>query len=115
MPQTYHLQNIRTLLTEGFSEGELQDFCFVTPEFRPVHHVVTGLTGKTTVIRYLLEFAHSKMLLDPLLAWAEQCSPARYQQHRPYFDGDTAPTPDEVAAVRTRYVKLIINRHQDLK
>jgi hypothetical protein len=36
MPQTYLLQNIRTLLTEGFSEDDLRTFCFNTPKFKPV-------------------------------------------------------------------------------
>ncbi len=94
MATAYNLSNIRTLLTEGFSEAELRDFCFDTPEFRSVHHELAELTGKATLVRHLLEFAERRALLAPLLAWAKQQNPAQYAQHQPYetqspADGET--------------------------
>jgi hypothetical protein len=43
---SYHLSNIRAFLTEGFSEAELRDFCFDTPEFRPVRHELAHSPAK---------------------------------------------------------------------
>jgi hypothetical protein len=84
MATNYHLQNIRTLLTEGFSAAELRAFCFDTPEFRPVHHELAELSGKAALVGKLLEFATRRDLLDSLLAWAEQQNPAQYTNHQPY-------------------------------
>jgi len=80
----YHLVNIRTLVTEGFSEAELRNFCFDTPEFRPVYHELAELTGKATLVRYLLEFADRQGLLNFLLAWAEEQNPTQYERYQPY-------------------------------
>ncbi len=91
MATSYHLSNIRTLLLEGFSEAELRDFCFDTPEFRPVHHELAELTGKATIVRHLLEYAERRELLDSLLAWAKTQNPVQYNQHQPYQV--TAPRP----------------------
>ncbi|MBE7556432.1 MAG: NACHT domain-containing protein [Anaerolineales bacterium] len=114
MPQTYLLQNIRTLLTEGFSEDDLRTFCFDTPKFKPVHHELADLTGKKAIVQHLLEFAERQECLDALLAWAKTENPAKYEKHQPYFEGDTAPTPAEFAEARARYIELMIDRHQDL-
>ncbi|HXV44695.1 MAG TPA: SUMF1/EgtB/PvdO family nonheme iron enzyme, partial [Anaerolineae bacterium] len=84
MAANYHLSNIRTLLIEGFSEAELRDFCFDTPEFRPIRHELAELTGKAAIIRHLLEFAERRALLALLLAWAKEQNPAQYTQHQPY-------------------------------
>jgi HEAT repeat protein len=110
----YHLSNIRTLLTEGFSDEELRRFCHDSHEFRPVYDQLAQVTGKDAIIDRLLEHADRTLQLEPLLAWAEQCNPDRYQLHRPYFDGDDAPTPAALAEARPRYLELMINRHQDL-
>lgn len=84
MATNYHMSNIRTLLREGFSETELRDFCFDTPEFRPVHDELAELTGKATLVRHLLEYADRRELLDPLLVWAEKHNPAKYTSCQPY-------------------------------
>ncbi|MBI1877020.1 MAG: toll/interleukin-1 receptor domain-containing protein, partial [Chloroflexi bacterium] len=84
MAANYHLQNIRTLLTEGFSEAELRDFCFDTPEFRPVHHELAGLSGKAAIVSKLLDYAVRRELVDSLLNWAKQQNPAQYTNHQPY-------------------------------
>lgn len=114
MPPNYHLSNIRTLLIEGFPEDDLRTFCFDTPKFKPVHHELADLTGKKAIVQHLLEFAERQECLDALLAWTKNENPAKYEKHRPYFDGDTAPTPAEFAEARARYIELMIDRHQDL-
>jgi hypothetical protein len=85
MAKRYHLRNIQTLLTRGFTEQELRDLCFYELEFRPVHDHLPEGAGKGEVIRRLLEFAEQKLLLDLLLDLAKKHNPARYEQHRPYF------------------------------
>jgi hypothetical protein len=94
MTANYYLSNIRTLLTEGFSEAELRDFCFDTPEFRPVRHELADLTGKAAIVRHLLDFAERRALLALLLAWAKQQNPAQYTRHQPY----EIPIPDPVSS-----------------
>lgn len=109
----YHLVNIRTLVTEGFSEAELRNFCFDTPEFRPVYHELAELTGKATLVRYLLEFADRQGLLNFLLAWAEEQNPTQYERYQPYAT-DTPPDPSHREEFIARYLAQIIDRHQDL-
>lgn len=75
----YILRNIRTLLTEGFSDRELRRFCYDTPEFRPAYDELADLTGKAAIIDALLEYADRSLLLDRVLAWAKAAKPARYE------------------------------------
>lgn len=84
MTKRYHLRNIQTLLTQGFTEPELRDLCFYEPEFRPVHEQLPQGAGKAEIVRRLLEYAEQKVLLDNLLNLAKKHNPGRYQQHQPY-------------------------------
>lgn len=77
----YNLANIRTLLTEGFSDAELRRFCYDTPEFRSVHHELAQYSGKAEIVDRLIEYAERKNLFGPLLAWAAGQNPARYQMY----------------------------------
>jgi hypothetical protein len=85
MTKRYHLRNIQTLLTQGFTEQDLRDLCFYEPEFRPVHEQLPHGASKTEIVRGLLEYAEQKMLLDTLLDLAKRHNPARYRQHQPYL------------------------------
>jgi formylglycine-generating enzyme required for sulfatase activity len=80
----YNLQNIRTLLTEGFSDEQLRRFCYDLPEFRPVYDQLAQVTGKAAIIDRLLEHAERTLQLETLLAWAKENNPSRYQKHGPY-------------------------------
>ncbi len=85
MAREYNLRNIRALLNEGFSEGELVTFCFDTPEFRPVYYdQLARNTGKAKLIDQLIEYADQKRRIGILLAWAKKANPARYRYHMPY-------------------------------
>lgn len=84
MTTNYHLANIRTLLIEGFSETELCNFCFDTPEFRPVYHELAELTGKAKIASQFLEFADQRELIDTLLIWAQKNNPAKFARYQPY-------------------------------
>ncbi|MCK6625115.1 MAG: SUMF1/EgtB/PvdO family nonheme iron enzyme [Anaerolineae bacterium] len=92
MGKQYNLINIRTLLKEGFSDAELRDFCFDTPDFRPVYDQLAQNTGKAELVRLLLEYAHQKVKLEPLLAWAETANPAQFKAHQPYFKDNPPPS-----------------------
>ncbi len=88
MSKRYNLVNIRTLLVEGFTAAELRDFCYDTPDFKPVYHQLAENAGKTEIVQKLLVHAEQKLLLDRLLAWAEAQNPTRYAAHQPYFEDD---------------------------
>ena len=85
MTKRYHLRNIQTLLSQGFSEQELRDLCFYEPKFRPVYDQLGQVAGKAEIIRSLLEYAEQKVLLDALLDLAKKHNPARYKKHQPYI------------------------------
>jgi hypothetical protein len=87
----YNIKNIRTLLTQGFSDAELLQFCHDEPEFRPVENEVSSTTGKAGIVQHLLAYAERKVLLEPLLIWAKATNSAQYEQHRPYRDPDIEP------------------------
>ncbi|GIK41036.1 MAG: hypothetical protein BroJett011_48690 [Chloroflexota bacterium] len=80
----YRLANIRDLLTTGFSDTELRNFCFDQPEFREVYEQLAEQTGKEEIISLLMEHADQNLLFEMLLAWAKERNPARYKRHQPY-------------------------------
>ncbi len=94
----YNLQNIRTLLTEGFSDEQLRRFCFDEPAFRPVYDELAGLTGKAAIIDQLLEHADRTLQLDRILTWAKKQNPSRYERHKPYHEDELPKPPQEPAA-----------------
>lgn len=86
MDQAYDLGNIRTLLTQGFSDPELRRFCQDSPDFRAVYDDLSRGMGKAEVVDRLLDYAESQMLVDLLLAWAREKNPRRYKLHGPYVE-----------------------------
>ncbi|MCK6630354.1 MAG: hypothetical protein L6R45_34935 [Anaerolineae bacterium] len=90
MGQEYNFTNIRDLLTKGFNEQKLRDFCFDDADFKPVYHQLTQNSPKTDIITKLMEHAEQKMLFKYLLTWAEKENTDRYKEHQPYYnDSDT--------------------------
>jgi hypothetical protein len=83
--RSYNLKNIRTLLTEGFTEEELRRLCYDVAEFRPVYDQLAQNTGKARIVDYLLEYAERKLLLEVLLTLVKTQIPARYDRHQPYY------------------------------
>jgi hypothetical protein len=51
MTSHYNLNNIRNLLTEGFTAEELKAFCFDQPELSPVYNRLAEGTGKTQIVQ----------------------------------------------------------------
>lgn len=89
MTTSFHLPNIRTLLTEGFTADELRRLCY--DDFRPVYDQFAANTGKAEIIDRLLEFAERRGQLETLLAWAKTQNPAQYDQHQPYQTTPSSP------------------------
>lgn len=84
MDQDYNLQNIRTLLIEGFSAEELRRLCYDNADFRPVYHELSGGMGKTDIVDHLITYTNQALIMDKLLALVRQLNPARYERHKPY-------------------------------
>jgi hypothetical protein len=61
------------------------------PDFKPVYDQLAQNTGKAELVRKLLEYAHQKLKLELLLAWAEKTNPAQFNAHQPYFKDDSRP------------------------
>ena len=80
----YNSQNIRTLLTKGFSVGELRNFCFDQPDFKPVYEQLAEDSGKNKIIQQLIEYAEQKELFGLLLDWAKEQNPSKYEMYQPY-------------------------------
>ncbi|MCB0195615.1 MAG: hypothetical protein KDJ65_26935 [Anaerolineae bacterium] len=95
MPNRYNLKNIRMFLTEGFSDSELRSFCFDHPEFEPVYHQLSESSGKSEIVRHLVEHAYGKELFDFLLAWAEEKNSSKYKKHQPYSTPDSSISNDD--------------------
>ncbi len=85
MTRRYYLKNIRILLTKGFNDEELRNFCLDDLDFRSVYDQSTASTGKTTLISLLIEHAKQKLLLESLLDWTKDRNSARYEEHSPYY------------------------------
>jgi len=91
---SYHLKNIRALLTSGFSDAELRELCFDTPALRPVYDQFGASTGKAEMAAVLLEYADRTLQLDLLLSLLKERNPARYERHQPYRI-DESPSIDQ--------------------
>lgn len=92
MTKHYYLQNIRILLTAGFTSEELRRLCYDEADFRPVYDQLAPGTGKAEIVDRLLEYADRKLLLETLLVWTNEHNPARYKEHQPYYDYIAGPT-----------------------
>ena len=64
MTSHYNLNNIRNLLTAGFTAEKLKAFCFDQPELRPVYDRLAADTGKAEVVHQLLEYADQQELFS---------------------------------------------------
>jgi CheY-like chemotaxis protein len=82
----YKLDNIRTLLTAGFTDRQLRRFCFDTTDFRPVHDQLAQNTGRDEIVDLILDHADRILKIEIVLDWARQHNPARYESHKPYYE-----------------------------
>ena len=102
MTMKYMLGNIRKLLTNGFSDEQLRQFCYDNPDFRPVRAQLAQSTGKAAIVSRLIEYAESRVLLDKLLAWAAAEIPVRYEQDGPYVEGEPSAPAKEAPPLLTK-------------
>lgn len=84
MTVRYRLGNIRRLLKEGFTEGELRDFCFDTPDFRAVYDRLAENTSPDGIVRQILGHADRTENIEFLLDWAREKNPIKYNLYQPY-------------------------------
>jgi len=86
MTVRYRLGNIRRLLKEGFTEGELRDFCFDTPDFRAVYDRLAENTSPDGIVRQILGHADRTENIEFLLDWAREKNPIKYNLYQPYYN-----------------------------
>lgn len=96
MAQRFNSKNIRTLLTQGFSDEELRLLCYDTPDFRSVYDRLGQGMGKTRVVQELIEYAERRGLLETLLAMAKELNPVKFEEHQPYYYGVSSHTSGDV-------------------
>lgn len=92
MAATYIWPNIRALLIAGFSEDELRQFCFDTPDFKPLYAHLPRPSSPAGIADQLIEYADQKLNTELLLAWAAEKNPAQFEVHQPYRS-DVSPDP----------------------
>ncbi len=106
----YNLQNIRILLLEGFTDEELRQFCYDTPDFRSVYDQLPRDSDKDRIVSLLLEHAEQRLLFEHLLAWAQERNPSAYARYQPYSVEDSANAPPrspEAAQTKARRVAKV--------
>lgn len=106
MTAHYNLENIRMLLTEGFTEGELRSFCYDRPDFRLVYDRLAEGIGKIEIIHRLIEHADRRELFTPLLAWAKEQNLAKYTRYFPYHIIE-----EETESPQAMRIFICYNRH----
>lgn len=85
MTERYNLENIRALLSEGFTIEELRVFCNDEPDFKSLYDKLPKQVDKTEMIRHLLEYAEANLLVKNLLSLAKEHNLICYQKHQPYY------------------------------
>ncbi|MFQ5576694.1 MAG: hypothetical protein ACE5G8_06865 [Anaerolineae bacterium] len=92
MGNRYHLDNIRTLLVEGFTDQELQQLYYNVPDFSAAYGHLPPDANKAVLVDRLLKRAEGVSRIETILSWARARNPARYDIHHPYVQ----PPPDPV-------------------
>ena len=81
----YHLENIRTLLSQGFSDHELRCLCHDLPEFRAIYNRLEPETETKQIVEWLVDQARHKVQAERLLRWAREHNPSYYEIYKPYI------------------------------
>lgn len=85
MPRHYNTKSIRILLRECFSDQELREFCYDTPNFRDVYDQLTLHTGKAEIISLLIIHAENRGKFEEFLSLIAAQNPSQYQKYQPYW------------------------------
>lgn len=133
MSATYIWANIRALLVAGFTEDELRQFCFDTPEFKPLYPQLARSSSAADIADQLIEYADQKLKTELLLVWAAEKNLARFEEHQPYYtplikdkyqtgagsdpfsDTDGAPNLPLSAAERASLQRQLKNLRENLR
>jgi ATP-dependent Clp protease ATP-binding subunit ClpA len=86
----YFEDNIRQLLTEGFSDDELLALFGADPTFAIDPEELDASTDQAKIIDMLLAQARQKSQFDLLLELAQRYNAAKYEAHEPYFNWPVA-------------------------
>lgn len=92
MTAAYIWPNIRTLLTDGFTEVELRQFCFDWPDFKPLYPQLAQNSSLSDIIQQVLDYAERTAKTEILLTWARDHNPARFEAHQPYHSSGIEPS-----------------------
>lgn len=110
----YHVDNIRRLLDDGFSEDELVSLFGAEPTFALTTADFAGVeVTKAGIIDKLLEAAEQKSQFDLLLELAQKYNPAKYEALEPYFNWGVACRRAE-AELKAHFRPEFLNRLDDI-
>ncbi|MBI1879042.1 MAG: hypothetical protein HYR94_12630, partial [Chloroflexi bacterium] len=73
------VENIRTLLSQGFTDKQLRWLCSHVSDFRPVHDKLAHNIGKDAIIDQILAYAVQTGKTETLLKWVRKYNPTRYE------------------------------------
>jgi hypothetical protein len=100
MSEDYNLNNIHTLLLEGFDNSDFRHLLYL-PDFKDLDpHIAEGDNDDAKVDK-IIKYAQKKLLMEDLLRWAKQKNLPRYQKHKPY-GGPDIDTPNVVLNFSSR-------------
>jgi ATP-dependent Clp protease ATP-binding subunit ClpA len=109
----YFVDNIHTLLDDGFGGDELLAVFGSDPAFAVDDELLVSDPDKTAVIEHILTLAEQKSQYDLLLQMAESYNPAKYESHEPYFNWTVACQRAE-AALKGHFRPEFLNRLDDI-
>lgn len=118
MTRRYNLKNIRTLLTEGFTEQELRGLCYYEHDFKPIYEEMAQTASKAQIIDNLIEYAEKKVLLDTILAFAKENNPIRFEEYQPYYispSSSIAPNQTKFSNPTHSHIQRLKQRQKELQ
>lgn len=89
----YDIEQIRTLLREGFLADELRYFCQVVPEFQPLQDSLPPGLDEAGLSERIVQHARVTSQFEKLLDWARKHNSDAYQAHQPYTTRAPASSP----------------------
>lgn len=88
----YHIENIRLLLYEAFSDEDLRSMSYDIASFRDVYDQLTSDSRKSDVVELVVEAALHHAILDRMLTWTKGRHPVEYAKYEPYRITDSGPS-----------------------
>jgi hypothetical protein len=106
----YNLKLIRKLMTDAFSDEELNQFCYDNAEFRPVAEQFSIGMSKTQKIQRLIEYCERKVLMARLLGLVKEEQPEQYALYEnDLVSGGKKPEASPPPPNETDFLQKLIN------